>query len=178
MSFDINELKDPIEVWKAVEGEAADLIALLRSDTPIYKVDREALADWLEGSLKPVQEGRGRPRKSDVQRWTLEWIIRDFYFGHDPQTEIGYAAFRYERLWRYVKKRGWNKTKAWTSDRLKEAIAERQEIDLETFMNYLKRSKPRRRKSPIFGPEATMIRRRAIARELRAAKQQSDTARK
>lgn len=160
---------DPVEVWKAVEGEPAELIALLRSERPLYRVDREALADWLEGSLKPVKRERGRPRKSENWPASWEWVIREFYFGHDPETEIGLAAFRFERAWRFIKKKKWNKSLGWTSEKLKAAVATRQEIDLDTFLNYLNRPKRKPKKRPAFGPEAELDRRRIIARKIREA---------
>lgn len=53
--MDIDELRDPIEVWElAVNKSSTDLISLLRSDKKIGRSHREALALHLEGKLRPI----------------------------------------------------------------------------------------------------------------------------
>lgn len=171
--MDIAELSDPIEVWKAVEGDNAELIALLRGDEPIRRRTRDALADWLEGELQPVKLPKGRPSKefSTVTGLRL-YASRIAYFGHDPSTELGIAGFRYEVCRRFIRKKGWHLKKAggfyWSVDRLREKIAERQEIDLEKFINYLNRAK--QKPPPYSGRDYVANRRKQIAYEIYRAK--------
>jgi hypothetical protein len=163
MAFDLSDLVDPLEVWKAVEGDRSELIALLRSDERLTTRTREALADWLEGTLQPVKLPKGRPRKGSTY---LLWE------GHDPQTPLGYAGYWFELFRRYIRRKGWHLKKAgrfyWSSEKLTEAIAKRHRIDLEKFTNYMNRAKPKPR--PWSFQDYVVRRRRAIALEIHHAK--------
>jgi hypothetical protein len=146
--FDISDLEMPVAVWKAVEGDKTELLGLLRSDKRLNRKTREALADWLEGKLKPVKWPVGRrpiePALDQHTRIAHAWF---FSFGHDTSTELGVAGFRYALLRRFIRRKGWHRRSAgslyWSPQRLLEAVASRQEIDAETFGNYLRRPRPR-----------------------------------
>lgn len=166
--MDIAELEDPVAVWKAVEGDMSELIALLRSDRPIRRRTREALADFLAGDLKPIDVPKGRPSKSasvgPARMYARLW------HGHDVTTSLGYAGFRYERLRRFIRSKGWHRGNPGWSDWLKAAIANRQGVELERFANYLRRSRPEPELNPWSWNDYVTRRRTEIAREVRRAK--------
>lgn len=146
--FDISDLKMPVAVWKAVEGDKTELLGLLRSDERLNRPTRDALADWIEGKLTPVKWPAGpRPREPLRDRHTRIAHAWFFSFGHDRSTELGVAGFRYELLRRFIRRKGWHRKSAgrlyWSAPRLLEAVASRQEVDVETFANYLRRPRPR-----------------------------------
>lgn len=136
--MDINDLRLPAAVWKAVEGDTRDLVEFLRGDTPLNRAERDALADYFAGTLKPMKLPQGRSRKSN------------FYFvrGHDLTTSLGYAGYRYEYFRRYIRRKRWHLKRAgklyWSTDRLRTKFAEKHGIDLDKFINYLNRAKPKR----------------------------------
>jgi hypothetical protein len=51
------------EVFQAALGNITPLATLLRSNKPLNKRTREAMAMFLEGQLQPLKNGRGRPPK-------------------------------------------------------------------------------------------------------------------
>lgn len=62
MAISLEDLEEPVEIWKAIEGDPTELVALLRSGKTLGRWRREALADWLDGKLQPVRLPKGRPR--------------------------------------------------------------------------------------------------------------------
>jgi hypothetical protein len=142
---DITDFLLPIEVWDAIDGEPANLVALLRGEGPIGRLTRDALAEYFEGTLETPKKKRGQPPRS---RWAIPFATG----GHDRNDPVGFAAIIYEIRWRYIKKRGWNLKSSGklyiSSDRVKDLIAERHNIDAEAFRNYLRRSKKERLKLP------------------------------
>lgn len=164
---DLAELKEPIEVWKAIEGEPADLIALLRSEEPLRRWERDTLADWLEGKLQPVSLPKGRPDLSVTGPTPL------LYKGHNIHTRMGSAAIIEMFNWEFIRKKGWHLKRSgkfyWSRDRLREKIAERWGIETEAFFNYLKRSRSARPKA-VSGRDYIEFRRRRLAYQIRRAK--------
>lgn len=185
------ELYDPTEVWKAVEGDSSELVALLRSEKTLLRRDRNALADWLEGKLQPAKLPKGKPKKNlfiTFDRVDELWGARDrlgrlmfsYHFlvegkldnnSHDPMTDIGVAGWRYARCWAFVRKKGWHLKKAGrfflSADGLMAKIAERHGIELEKFTNYMRRSK--HQPASFFSDESREGRRRALALQIRRA---------
>lgn len=148
MAIDIMDLSLPYEVWKAVEGDRRELVALLRSDERLSRPTRDALADWLEDKLKPVKWPVGRrPHKPLTDRHSRIAHTWFFAFGHERSTELGVAGFRYELLRRFIRRKGWHRKSAgrlyWSAQRLLEAVASRQKVDVDTFANYLRRPRSR-----------------------------------
>lgn len=168
--------RDPTEVWKAVEGDPTELIELLRSDKRLAKPVRKALADYFEGTLQPVKRPQGRPSKEQIQPFVVR-ASRAITYWHDPTTRLGYVGFRYERLRNYIRKRGWHKKSAgkfyWSPDRLREAVAERYGLTLETLENYLRRP---REKPPMLDPDYEAWNRRLkIADEIHRKKKRDNS---
>lgn len=165
---EIAEMNPPFEVWKAIEGDRTELIALLRSDDKMTRKTRDALADWLEGNLRPVTAPKGRPPKERDDRLMLLFDLyraRDIRgrrvssachfgaaraYGYDLHTEIGRAGWRYVVRWMFIREKGWHLKQAgrfhWTTENLMSKIAERHGISVEKLDNYLKRASSRRRK--------------------------------
>lgn len=146
--MDIAEFTAPTEVWKAIEGDRAELIALLRSDKPLRRWTRDELADWLEGKLKPVKAPRGRPAE---KLYAYRESMRR-RFGHDIYTPLGLAGYRYDRLRKFIKKKGWHLKAAgrryWSTERLMAEVARRACVNVITFGDYLKRGKRRPARPP------------------------------
>jgi hypothetical protein len=134
------DLAEPIEVWLAAKGRAA-LIAMVRSDAPLSRRARRAMADWLEGYLKPPKQPVGRP----VRQVHAEREMSRRIFGHDVYKTIGFAGWRHEKLRQFIRKKGWHRKRAgrphWPAARLLEAVAQRVGVDVEALANYLKRSR-------------------------------------
>lgn len=168
--MDLADLADPIEVWRAVEGDPTDLIVLLRSDEPIRRRTRDALADFLAGALKPFVLPRGRPSKPDSV--VSSHMRHSVWYGHDVATKIGFAGFRYEHMRRFIRSKGWHLDNPGWSDGLKAAIAKRHSIELEQFINYLRRSRPKAQTDDRPWSAADYIdrRRHEIALEIRRTK--------
>jgi hypothetical protein len=143
----LEDLALPIAVWKAVEGDRTELVALLRSDERINRPTRKALADWIEGKLKPVKLPKGHPPPS----WFTLMMRRVnlMHLGHDPTTAQGFAGLRFARLRKYIRQRRWHlkaHRRYWSHQRLAEAIATKHNIDVNAFIDYLNRA----RKPPPF----------------------------
>lgn len=180
--MDIAELGQPTEVWRAVEGDRAELIALLRSSKTITRRTREALADWYEGKLKPVRLMRGRPEKHSQ---IVQTAIATTYKGHDPTTAIGLAGLRFERAREFIRKKRWHQKRAgkfyWSNDRLLTAIVKRERelarkfgqrtrLTIDSFAEYLKRSRRKPVPKSWFGVEYDERCRVRIALEIRRSK--------
>jgi hypothetical protein len=163
----LEELEMPVEVWKAVEGDRADLVALLRSDKPLSRWTRNALADFLAGDLKPVKIPRGRQQRE--KHWGL---LSSVYYGHDPTTPLGWAGVRYEDFRRFIRRKRWHIGHPGWSERLAAKIAKRHGVDLDRFLNYLKRPRrqPKKVDRPVAGPDAVNRWRTEIALEVRRTK--------
>lgn len=166
--IDIAELADPIAVWKAVEGDPSDLIALLRGENPILRRTRDALADFFAGQLRPIRLSKGRPPTSQRERRSI--MLWHLYRGHDVSTQLGAAGFHYDVVRAFIRKKGWHRGNLGWSDRLKAAVARRYKIELEKFINYLSRSRPRPASKPWSGEEYIRDRRLEIAMEIRRTK--------
>ncbi len=167
--MDIADLAAPIAVWKAVEGDRSELIALLRSDERLTRWTRNDLADWLEGKLKPVKAPRGRP--PDKFRAERESLRRRF--GHDVYSRLGAAGFKFDRLRKFIRKKGWNRKSTggryWPTERLLGEVARRFGVNQVTFGDYLKRGKRRPSKPPQYNTGKAWIleTRIEIARKIR-----------
>lgn len=169
MSIDIDEFDNPDVVWKAVEGDRDELITLLRSDENLGRLFRDTLADWLEGKLKPVKLSKGRPESYNLSPGLLR-----IYYGHNPTTDLGLAGAHYEHLRLFIRMKRWHLKKAGKFHRspewLQTNIADRHGIDLDQFIDYLKRSRPKPQARPWRAGEYVERRRREIALEIRRAK--------
>lgn len=166
--IDIADFADPVEVWKAVEGEPFDLIALLRGSEPIRRRTRDALADFLAGELSPVRLPKGRPMSAKGK--SRSYMLHAVFRGHDVSTPIGAAGFHYDIVRQFIRSKGWHRGHPRWSDRLKEAVAKRRGIDLDKFINYLNRSRPKPKSRPWSGDEYVQRRRIEIARQIRHSK--------
>lgn len=166
--MDLADLSQPIEVWKAVEGDTAELVKLLRSGKPIAKRTREALADWYDGKLRPFPIPRGRPPKHSPMGREL---IETRYDGHDVTTPIGAAGHDYERLRQYIRKKGWHLKRAgrlyWSAERLLDAVARARGVKVAGLGEYLKRARPKSTKRSWYGPDYDAECRLRIALEIR-----------
>jgi hypothetical protein len=144
--FDVLELGDPIEVWKAVEGDERELIALLRSNEPLTRRMRDALADWREGKLQPVKVPPGPPGLS-LGAQLHRRIGRYFHHGYDIDTPVGWACYRYRKLRDLIRRTGRHKIGAgpryWSTERTLEFIARRYSIDPVILGEHVKRGRQR-----------------------------------
>ncbi len=135
----------PTAVWDAADGYPAALVALLRSDEPLNRWERDALADLLAGTLHVPKRGRGRPAGRDGGGLTSMTI----YGGHDVTTRLGYAGWRHDRARDFIRRKGWHKKAAGNLHRsldwLLAKTAERYGIEEEALRNYVRRS----RKMPV-----------------------------
>jgi hypothetical protein len=187
---DIAELADPLAVWKAIEGDSSELVALLRSEEKLTRRTRDALADWLEGKLHPANRPRGRPTKNYEhtllsRRLSLLEMRRGRVlagrfdhsgalaarYGYDLTTEIGLAGWRYEIRRAFIREKGWHRKGAGSLYRsaewLLDKIADQHEIDINTFANFLKRKKL---KLKLFDPRPYNNEERVEMRRWEAAK--------
>jgi hypothetical protein len=60
--------------WAGESGDYSDLLKLLRADHPLTKQDKAALADLLEGKIKP-KPGRRSPGLTDLKKNMLDRAI-------------------------------------------------------------------------------------------------------
>lgn len=166
--MDLDDFEAPVAVWKAVEGDRSELIALLRSDARLTRGTRDELADWLEGKLKPVKVPRGRP----PDKLSAERVSLRRRFGHDLYTRLGAAGFKFDRLRKFIRKKGWNRKSAggryWPTERLLGEVARRFGINEVTFGDYLRRGKGRPSKPRQYNPGKAFLEMRIeIARQIR-----------
>lgn len=145
--MDISDLRSPVEVWEAVEGNPKPLADLLRSDYVLSKRERLELADFLEGKLQPVVRPNHRPKKELGFRILSFNLV--FYRGHDMATVYGRAGLRYELVRDWRKKRGLFSSK--DAAKLKIAVAKRYNIiegtaSFEGFNRYLAQNSNRLKK--------------------------------
>ena len=176
----VKALRDPIEVWKAVEGDRTELIALLRGDEPLSRRERDALADYLAGDLKPVKFPRGKPPKSVEHPY---WMINDrwtYAHGHDTSTDIGHAGLVFEALRRHMEgdpnyqfPQMVERTARIYGDRpyargkLIEAVARHCSVEEEQLKNAVDRSRKKPPPEDFSAPEYIQRRRMQIALEVR-----------
>lgn len=122
----IEEMKWPLEVWAAVEGDRRELIELLRSERRLSRRTRHALADWLEGNLQPVKLPRGRSL---------------------TESRVGWAWYHYDKLRAFIRNKGWHRKQAgrlyWPTSRLLEAVAQRDGVAKAALECFARRAKPR-----------------------------------
>ncbi len=162
----IDELRWPREVWKAVEGDNRDLIALLRGDRALSRRVRNALADWLDEKLQPARQGRGRRRS--YPEYILALIARSAHGRHNVDTKLGRAGHRYEKVRSFIRAKRWHlKHRGW-KERLVEAVAREERVSAEALREYLRRGAPRVK--PFKSEERQLEARLEIAREIHAAK--------
>ncbi|TCO72073.1 hypothetical protein [Rhodovulum euryhalinum] len=76
----IEEFSDPVEVWRAAEGDLSGLIALLVAETRPSRRTLDALAGWLSGAFDAEPDLRGIPSVSPFtpDRIRLETAAEDF----------------------------------------------------------------------------------------------------
>lgn len=118
--MDIADLKEPVEVYELAKGDSRAIVALLRSEAPIRRATREALADYFEGKLKnPIEAGR--PRKSLFEK----------LWNNAPVEH-------YKRVAEYLKSK---KSFQGNSRKLIEAVARKYNISPDSLENRIKRSK-------------------------------------
>lgn len=141
----IRDIRLPVEVWDAIDGDTAGLVELLRSDVELSRHERTWLAMFFEGTL-PKRE-RGRPPKE------VSPMFLDFRTGQDLTTRIGWASYRFLKAKEYVRRRGWHLKSAPT--RLHVDLAEFQRrvagkfsIHEETFGNHVRRARQRQISKP------------------------------
>lgn len=124
--MDITEIKEPVEVYELAEKKYyRPLVDLLRSDEPISRWTRDALADYFEG--KPVRlRRRGAPRKKDwfMNKVFTSWALQD-----------------YKRIAGRLKKR---KSFHGQADVLADAICRRYGLELQPFLNKKARAQKNR----------------------------------
>lgn len=118
----INDLREPIEVYEAAEGDPTALIEYLRSDAPITDWMRQEIADWLEGKL-PVKFPRGRKTKDRADRLRLKfaWELYQAFHDQDIPLPDELAA------------------KQLKNDDIKEFVAEVYGLETEHFIDFMKR---------------------------------------
>lgn len=83
----LNDLREPIEVYEAADGDPGPLIEYLRSDRPINEWMRQAIADWLEGKL-PVKFPPGRQNKNRTDRLRLKFAWELYEALHDREIPL------------------------------------------------------------------------------------------
>lgn len=129
----LRDVRLPVELWNALDGEPAAFVARLRSDEPLSRPERDCFAMWLENGLRPPGRGRGRPEES--------WI------GGMRCDRLGRAAFRFRRVWAYIKGKGWHRQKAGklcrTKGEVMQAVARKHRVDERSLANLVKRGSDR-----------------------------------
>ena len=130
----INDLREPIEVYEAAEGDPTALIEYLRSDAPINDWMRQELADWLEGKLL-AKYPRGRKKKDRADRLRLKfaWELYEALHDQDIPLPDELAA------------------KQPKNDDIKEFVAEVYGLQTEYFIYFMKRPLEYRRSVTALG---------------------------
>lgn len=163
MTVKISDLRSPIAVWKLVEGDPTEFIAILRGEKPLDRQARDALADWLEGKLMPVAFPPGRPKRATL-----------FVGGYDISKNVGLAALHYEFTRIRIRNHGFHKKSTgrhyWPVARLQEAVAKRYGVNFASLFKCIKDKKKGDRKKLTFGPFNNEDFRMEVAREVRRAK--------
>lgn len=118
----------PVEVFAAVDGDRQVLADYLRSGRPLSYYTIDAIAAWMAGELPP-KRGRGRHYGTYSDR------VREM-------ARMALAASVYR--WKY-EEAGRPQGKA---DEYAEMVAKKWQIDLEKFLNYLRRSNKQKHKQP------------------------------
>lgn len=122
-AFDnIEEMKWPVEVWRAVEGDEAELIKLLRSKRDLSRRTRDAMADRLDGKLTPVKLPRHRVR---------------------TESKIGRAWYRYDKAREFIRAKGWHRKNAaryWPPDRLVKEVARKEGVSASALRERVRRA--------------------------------------
>lgn len=118
----LNDLREPIEVYEAAEGDPTELIDYLRSDAPINDWMRQELADWLEGKL-PAKYPPGRQKKNRADKLRLRFACELYEALRDKEIPLPD-----ELAARQI-----------TNDDLKEFAAEFYGLEPEPFIDFMKR---------------------------------------
>ena len=151
----IDELRDPIEVWTAVEGDCTKLIELLRSNEKLGPRTRNALADWLEGKLEPVKLPNHRVRRA---------------------SKVSWAWYRYDKAWTLIREKGWHRKRGerpgWSREKLLEAVAKKDGVAVAALDYFERRAKPNLPLAELIARSvsAKLQRRQEIARKIRSKK--------
>ncbi|MDG1116934.1 MAG: hypothetical protein P8N72_07395 [Flavimaricola sp.] len=118
----INDLREPIEVYEAAEGDPTALIEFLRSDKPINEWMRQELAEWLDGNL-PVKFPHGRKTKDRTDRLRLKFAWELYQAFHDFEIPLPDELA----------------TKQPKNDEIKEFVAGVYGLEAEHFIDFMKR---------------------------------------
>src|SRR6188508_2856117 len=104
---------------------------------PMPEDDPFDLSALDEEEERPAKRGRGRPPQ-DVQL-KIYRRIRRHVLGHDTTTDIGRAGWRYERLRKFIRKKGWHIGRPnWRSELLN-AVARKTGVNPATLDDYAHR---------------------------------------
>ncbi len=118
----------------AILGDARQLAAIVRGPNSQDKAFREDLALFLEGRLYVPPRGKGRPATPIAV--ALGRLV-------NRNTPVKRAADRYRRLAKWIaerSRRGMTRFSHFVSaDELKARIADREGVDVEIFINHLRR---------------------------------------
>jgi hypothetical protein len=69
--MDFEQFRSPVEVWRAAIGDPSSLADRLRGQTPMYEIERVAIAMLVDGELK-------RPkRRPSAQKLVSIWSFRE-----------------------------------------------------------------------------------------------------
>ena len=112
---------------------------------PIAEVQRHAdpgrmmrkpldISDLDAADVEPTKRARGRPPEN-IQR-KLYRRIRLHVLGHDTTTEIGYAGWRYDRLRKFFRKKGWHIGRPHWRDDLLNAVARKYGVSPTKLADY------------------------------------------
>ncbi len=164
----IIDFREPVEVWRAVEGDPDSLVAYLRGDGQISRWMREELADYLEGTLQPMKLPRGRPPKNEA--YLHAEILARYADGHDLASRMGVAGWHFTYLRRFMRRKGWHRNNPGWKDRLRKSVARRHGVNDDLLRNYLDRAHPTPTVKPGGREEYVRRRRLSIAMEVRRAK--------
>ena len=118
----VEDMKWPVEVWRAIEGDKAELIKLLRSERDLSRRTRDAMADWLDGNLTPVKLPRHRVR---------------------TESKIGRAWYRYDKAREFIRAKGWHRKDAvryWPPDRLVKEVARKEGVSASALRERVRRT--------------------------------------
>jgi hypothetical protein len=91
---------------------------------------------------QPTKRGRGRPAQ-DIQ-FKLYRRIRRHILGHDTTTDMGMAGWRFHRLRKFFRKKGWHIGRPHWKDDLLNAVARKFGVNSTALEDYVRRG-PRKK---------------------------------